>query len=151
MATFGRYCLNIKKVLESWNWRGHFPPSPPPPPKRRNRVKSQKVVIGPRLSWQRRDLECLSFRFFYRIVELWIRNNLPVNIRTLLVDSWALVSTAIWWKSPQLFDFLELKTHQKMCLPVNASPPAGTLIYWLYRYVLLGRVWFSSQLLWDRV
>ena len=37
MATFGRYCLNIKEVLESWNRRGHFPPPPPSP--RRNRVK----------------------------------------------------------------------------------------------------------------
>ena len=32
VATFGRYCLNIKEVLESWNRRGHFPPPLPPPP-----------------------------------------------------------------------------------------------------------------------
>ena len=26
VATFRRYCLNSKEVLESWNQRGHFPP-----------------------------------------------------------------------------------------------------------------------------
>ena len=31
------------------------------------------------------------------------------------------------------------------------TPPGGTSIYGLYRYVPLWRVWFSSDLLWDRV
>ena len=43
MATFGRYCLNIKEVLESSNRRGHFPL--PPPGRNRVNVKIDKSIL----------------------------------------------------------------------------------------------------------
>ena len=48
------------------------------------------------------------------------------------------VTNCLWWG--YLTVFIDFLTEER-----------GAPIYWLYGYVPLERVWFSSHLLWDRV
>ena len=41
--------------------------------------------------------------------------------------------------------------YTNVCSVTSRGGRGGTPIYWLYRYVPVERVWFSSYLLWDTV